>query len=370
VRSSPLALWRRVRRATVQAVAVAAVAAGIVVVPAGSASASVSAYVWGTDGDNLNVRASVSTTATIVASLAPGQSVTIDCQTTGPSVTGPDGATTIWDHLPAYAGYATDAYLYTGYDGWDPDLPRCATTPPGASHPVNTSGFDMSGLNPGTVDFTSAAQSYGFADFKASQGDYLTDSKFAERVAGARGKMIIQAYHFFDPRDNGASQANYLAGVLAGVNYRVTDKQTLPVMVDLEPNYCSGELDPSQRESNCDSERLSLPFCWIADSASSTLNAQVADFVSTVTSDTGAPPMVYTNADMTGSCGLDTTPLHSLKLVAPSWNGQPQAVATSLGWSTYTFTQTGAYTTVPGGVGALPDRYNGSTTSLAALADN
>jgi GH25 family lysozyme M1 (1,4-beta-N-acetylmuramidase) len=348
----------------------AAVAAlGLILAMPAVASASVSAYVWNTDGDNLNVRASVSTTATIVASLAPGQTVTIDCQTTGPTVDGPDGATSIWDHLPAYGGYATDAYLYTGYDGWDPNLPRCATAPPGASDPVNTNGFDMSDLNPGTVDFASAAQQYGFADFKASQGDYLTDSKFAERVAGAKGKMIIQAYHFFDPRDNGASQADYLAGVLSAAGYRVSDKMTLPIMVDLEPNYCSDELDPSQRESNCDATRLALPFCWIADSASSTLNARVADFVSTVTSDTGAPPMVYTNADMTDSCGLDTTPLHSLKLVAPSWNGQPQAVADSLGWSTYTFTQTAAYTTVPGGVGALPDTYHGSTASLAALAD-
>ncbi|NJP48243.1 GH25 family lysozyme [Actinacidiphila epipremni] len=339
----------------------------VLLAPAVPASASVGAYVWGTDGDNLNVRASASTTATVVASLAAGQSVTIDCQTTGPTVNG----TSVWDHLPAYGGYATDAYLYTGYDGFDPDLPRCGgSTPPGASAPVNTDGFDMSGLNPGTVDFTAAAQRYGFADFKASQGDYLTDSRFAERVAAAKGKMIIQAYHFFDPRDNGASQANYLADVLAGVGYRVPDKRTLPVMADLEPNYCSGDLPPSQRESNCDSTRLALPFCWIADSASSTLNARVADFVSTVTSRTGAPPMIYTNADMTGSCGLDTGPLHSLKLVAPSWNGQPQAVAASLGWSTYTFTQTGPYTTVPGGVGALPDSYHGTTASLASLADN
>ena len=342
-----------------------AAAAGLVLATPVVASASVSAYVWNTDGENLNVRASASTTATVVASLAPGRSVTIDCQTTGPTVEG----SSIWDHLPAYGGYTTDAYLYTGYDGWDPDLPRCTTAPPGASDPVNTSGFDMSGLNPGTVDFATAARQYGFADFKASQGDYLTDSRFAERVAGAKGKMIIQAYHFFDPRDNGTSQADYLAGVLSNAGYKVSDKRTLPIMVDLEPNYCSGELDPSQRESNCDDTRLALPFCWIADSASSTLNARVADFVSRVTSKTGAPPMVYTNADMTGSCGLNTTPLHSLKLVAPSWNGHPQDVADSLGWSTYTFTQTGAYTTVPGGVGALPDTYHGSTASLAALAD-
>lgn len=110
---------------------VAAVAAGTVVVPAVAASASVSAYVWNTGGEVLYVHSAVSTTAPVVASLAPDQSVTVDCQTTGPTVDGPDGATSIWDHLPAYGGYATDAYLYTGYDGWDPDLPRCGgTTPP------------------------------------------------------------------------------------------------------------------------------------------------------------------------------------------------------------------------------------------------
>lgn len=121
--SSPATCWSSLRRTAVQVLAVAAVATGIAVVPAVAASASVSAYVWNTDGVNLNVRASPSTTATVVASLAPDQTVTIDCQTTGPTING----TSVWDHLPAYGGYATDAYLYTGYDGWDPDLPRCGS---------------------------------------------------------------------------------------------------------------------------------------------------------------------------------------------------------------------------------------------------
>ncbi|MGA8117855.1 MAG: GH25 family lysozyme [Actinocatenispora sp.] len=344
---------------------IVAAAAGLVLASSAPAAASISAYVWHTDGDNLNIRSAPNTSASVVTALAEGTTVTVDCQTTGTTVEG----VSIWDHLAGYDGYASDLYIYTGYDGWHPDLPRCGSTPPGDSDPVNTSGFDMSGLNPGTVDFAAAAQQYGFADFKASQGDYLTDGKFLQRVAAAKGKMIIQAYHFFDPRSGGAAQADYLAGVLGQAGYRVSDDGTLPIMADLEPNYCSGELDPDQRESNCSQERLSLPFCWISDDASGTLNARVADFVSRVTSRTGAPPMIYTNADMTYSCGLDTGPLHSLMLVAPSWNGQPQQVADSLGWDTYTFTQTGAYVTVPGGVGALPDRYHGSTAQLAALAD-
>ena len=76
--SFPATRLRAIRRTAVQVLAVAAVATGIAVVPNAAASASVSAYVWNTGGENLNVRASASTTATVVASLAPGQTVTID----------------------------------------------------------------------------------------------------------------------------------------------------------------------------------------------------------------------------------------------------------------------------------------------------
>ncbi|NJP48242.1 CHAP domain-containing protein [Actinacidiphila epipremni] len=150
---SSTTLGRRFRRIAAQLAVVAAVVAGIAVVPALSASASVGAYVWGTDGDNLNVRASASTTAAVVASLAAGQSVTIDCQTTGPTVNG----TSVWDHLPAYGGYATDAYLYTGYDGFDPGLPRCggSTPPSGTGAAVVSTAQAQVGNGPGK--YTGAA---------------------------------------------------------------------------------------------------------------------------------------------------------------------------------------------------------------------
>jgi len=44
------------------------------------------------------------------------QNVTIDCQAYGSSVTGKEGTTTIWDHVPG-KGYITDAYVYTGSSG-------------------------------------------------------------------------------------------------------------------------------------------------------------------------------------------------------------------------------------------------------------
>jgi hypothetical protein len=137
--------WRRIRRTAVTLAATVAVALGVGATPA---AASVTASVWGTDGDHLYVRASASTSAGVVASLGPDQSVTIDCQTTGPTING----TSIWDHLPAYGGYATDAYLYTGYDGWDPDLPRCdgGTQPGGTGAAVVATARSQIGNGPTT----------------------------------------------------------------------------------------------------------------------------------------------------------------------------------------------------------------------------
>lgn len=72
-------------------------------------------------GLGINVRQRADTGSAIVASIADGTEVTIACQTSGESIAG----TTIWDYLPDYGGYATDAYIYTGTDGFLPGVPRC-----------------------------------------------------------------------------------------------------------------------------------------------------------------------------------------------------------------------------------------------------
>src|SRR5690348_7459024 len=58
-----------------------------------------------TNGTPLNVRASASTSATVVGTLADGASISIDCQTYGSTVTGTYGTSDIWDHVPAKGGY-------------------------------------------------------------------------------------------------------------------------------------------------------------------------------------------------------------------------------------------------------------------------
>lgn len=69
-----------------------------------------------TAGDPLNVRRAPTTSATAVKTVANGASVSIDCQTTGTSVTGTFGTSTLWDYVPALGGYVSDTYVNTGSD--------------------------------------------------------------------------------------------------------------------------------------------------------------------------------------------------------------------------------------------------------------
>ena len=66
-------------------------------------------------GAPLSVRTAPSTTAGTNGSIASGTAVTIDCQTTGETVTGKYVTSNSWDHFPG--GYITDTYFYTGSDG-------------------------------------------------------------------------------------------------------------------------------------------------------------------------------------------------------------------------------------------------------------
>jgi hypothetical protein len=84
----------------------------------GSASGTVN-----TAGANLNVRSGPGTGFATVGTVADGQVVSIRCQTTGTTVTGTYGTSSIWDNIGS--GYISDAYVFTGYDGFIPGVPRC-----------------------------------------------------------------------------------------------------------------------------------------------------------------------------------------------------------------------------------------------------
>lgn len=100
---------RRMRPTPKRLVAVFIAVIGLSVafaVPAFAATAKIS-----TAGDPVNVRRAPTTAATIVGSAANGRTVTIDCQTTGPSVTGHLGTSTLWDYIPALGGYVSHTYV-------------------------------------------------------------------------------------------------------------------------------------------------------------------------------------------------------------------------------------------------------------------
>jgi uncharacterized protein YraI len=74
-------------------------------------------------GVRLNVRSGPGTGYSIVRVLPEGAQVPIYCQTPGTTVTGPYGTTSLWDNIDS-GEYVSDAYVYTGVDGYV--APRCA----------------------------------------------------------------------------------------------------------------------------------------------------------------------------------------------------------------------------------------------------
>jgi uncharacterized protein YraI len=93
------------------------------------AAADVYATVGNTDGDGLLVRAGPSTSTTALTVLATGTQVRISCQAYGTTVTNTRGFTSnLWDYLPAYSGYVSDAYMATGYDYRIPGVPLCGSS--------------------------------------------------------------------------------------------------------------------------------------------------------------------------------------------------------------------------------------------------
>ncbi|MEU7801731.1 metalloendopeptidase [Micromonospora arborensis] len=77
-----------------------------------------------TSGTPLTVRSGPGTGYASVGTVADGTRVTIACQTSGTTVTGTYGTSSIWDRIGS-GRYIADAYVYTGHDGYIPNVPRC-----------------------------------------------------------------------------------------------------------------------------------------------------------------------------------------------------------------------------------------------------
>ena len=76
----------------------------------------------------MKVRICAHLSCSVVTSIPDGTIVTVSCQTTGDTVTGHLGTSNIWDRIIGEngpIGYASDTNIRTGFDGFDPNLPRC-----------------------------------------------------------------------------------------------------------------------------------------------------------------------------------------------------------------------------------------------------
>jgi lysozyme len=164
-------------------------------------------------------------------------------------------------------------------------------------------GIDVSDAQ-GAIDWSRVAASgaVAFAVIKATQGTYDTQRRFAANWAGARDAGIPRAaYHFFDPTEDGAAQAQKFIDALAG------DPGELAPVVDAEcPNG-----DP-----RC------LGWSGGAGTAPSSLIRQrLVDCLQTIQQATGMTPMLYTaNAYFTQN-GIDPTGLDAY----PLWIAYPTA---------------------------------------------
>jgi len=122
-------------------------ALGLSVVAGGAAIADAATGTIRTSGATLTVRSGPGTGYQAVTTIAKGTRVDISCQTYGTTVKGTYGTSNIWDKIGS-GRFVSDAYVYTGRDGFV--APKCGgtTTPP--SSPIKddypyrgaTSGVD------------------------------------------------------------------------------------------------------------------------------------------------------------------------------------------------------------------------------------
>ncbi|WP_290060602.1 hypothetical protein [Amycolatopsis solani] len=119
---------------------VAVVGAAAAIVLGGATPARAATGTVHTDsGAPLTVRSAPRTAAGSAGTIADGTAVTIDCQTTGETVTGKYGTSNIWDHVEG-SGYITDTYVYTGSDGRI--APDCTDVPTPPTTACSTSGLN------------------------------------------------------------------------------------------------------------------------------------------------------------------------------------------------------------------------------------
>jgi elongation factor P len=203
----------------------------------------------------------------------------------------------------------------------------------------------------GRVEWPAVADAgVAFAWIKATQGTYDTQTTFAANWSGAAAAGILRgAYHFFDPREDGAAQAEHYLEVVASGS-----TGELPPMLDIECPDGAGD---------CVLSGVS------GDAAPDAIAMRMRAFLRVVQDRTGRVPVVYTFETYFASAGVEAGGLAAdpLFLAFPTDDScfdVPAPWAVAAFWQ---YSWSGAVEGISGPVDR--DRFIGTIASLRALAE-
>ena len=194
-------------------------------------------------------------------------------------------------------------------------------------------GADVSSYQ-GTVDWSAAkADGITFAFAKATEGDTLVDSTFAQNWAAMKTAGVVRgAYHFFHPSDDATTQANFVLSTVGAL-----EAGDLPIVLDFE----------------------------VLDGvAEATAVADAVTFLEAVTKATGKTAIVYMSAEfLSGSYSALAPYTLWVANYGVSCPGLPSE------WPSWSFWQNSGSGSVSGISGGTDtDVFNGSLSQLTALA--
>ena len=170
-----------------------------------SVTGGIRGTVFGTGSDGLNVRSTPSIGGAIVGGLRDGQSVTVTCQQRGDRVQDND----VWDWVGN--GYVSDAFVWTGHDGFAPGVPRCTGQTPSTSSSSPSSSPSSSASSSTAVDI---------------DGPWVRDhvQRFADLACGSVDACATSTYEGHHPSSDLALDIRTSSVYGAADNYAFGDR--------------------------------------------------------------------------------------------------------------------------------------------------
>lgn len=119
-----------------------------------------------TYGSGVRVRADATTQSAVVGTLADAETISVDCQKRGETVTIPGASSQWWAHVPAKGGYVTVAYVDIP-ESQLPGVPECGGDQPDPDPAGEVTYDDLTAMFPGKVGDPGTVQE-GLASLNAA----------------------------------------------------------------------------------------------------------------------------------------------------------------------------------------------------------